>query len=137
MNSMPQILARLTVAGIATLELLMLWLVIRRGAVQSAISTQRRRTTRHSLLLPVEVGGKKAGKGLTTDVSLGGCKINGNFAVQGGQHFTLQLHLPWKESPIVVERAAVRWVAGTQYGFQFLSLRSNERDRLQKLLQLA
>jgi hypothetical protein len=136
MDAMPQLLARLTVAGIATLELLMLWLVIRRGAAESTISSQRRRSTRHSLLLPVDVGGKKVGKGLTSDISLSGCRINGNFAVQSGQHFMLQLHLPWKESPIVVDRAAVRWAAGTDVGFQFVSLRSDERHRLQKLLQM-
>ena len=76
MNSMPLILARLTVSGLAIIDLLILW-----------------------------------------------------------QHLPLRLHLPGQESPIVVERATVRWVGEKDFGLQFMSIPSRERERLGELLQ--
>jgi hypothetical protein len=137
MNAMPQILARLTVSGMVIINLLMLWLVVRPSAVETENGGQRRRATRHSLLLPVEVDGKKGVKWVTNNLSLGGCRMNGSLAMRRGQHLTLRLHLPGDESPLVVERAAVRWVAGEDVGLEFVSLLSGERDRLQGLLQWA
>jgi len=90
---------------------------------------------RHAIFLPVEVDGKKGLKGLTHDLSLEGCRVNGNLAVRHGQHLPLRLHLPGRESPIVVERAAVRWVGEKDFGLQFLSIPSRERERLGELLQ--
>ena len=135
MNSIPQILARLTVSGMVILNLLMLWLIVRPSAAETTNGGQRRRATRHPLLLPVEVDGKKGVKWLTNNLSLGGCMMHGNLAMRRGQQLTLRLHLPGQESPIVVEKAAVRWVAGGDVGLQFLSLHSGERQRLQGLLQ--
>jgi hypothetical protein len=132
MDSMPLILARLTVSGLAIMSFLMVWLFVR----QYSNEAQRRRMRRHAIFLPVEVDGKKGVKGLTTDLSLGGCRINSNLAVRRGQHLPLRLHLPGRESPIVVERAAVRWVGEKGFGLQFMSLPSSERERLGELLQL-
>jgi hypothetical protein len=105
MNSMPLILARLSVSGLAIISLLMLWFFVKRGS-GTTNGTQRRRFRRHTILLPVEVDGKGGVKGLTDNLSLGGCRMNGNLAVRRGQHLTLRLYLPGQESPIVVERAA-------------------------------
>ena len=135
MNSIPQILARLTVSGMVIINLLMLWLVVRPSAAETTNGGQRRGSTRHPLLLPVHVDGTNGVKGITNNLSLGGCRINGNLAVRRGQHLTVRLHLPGEESPIVVERAAVRWVDGEDFGLQFVSLPSGERERLQGLLQ--
>jgi hypothetical protein len=129
---MPLILARLTVSGLAIMSFLMVWLFVR----QYSNEAQRRRMRRHAIFLPVEVDGKKGVKGLTTDLSLGGCRISSNLAVRRGQHLPLRLHLPGRESPIVVERAAVRWVGEKGFGLQFMSLPSSERERLGELLQL-
>lgn len=106
MNSMPLILARLTVSGLAIIDFLILWLMVK----QWSNGAQRRRMKRHAIFLPVEVNGKKGVKGLTNDLSLEGCRINGDLAVRHGQHLPLRLHLPGEQTPIVVERAAVRWV---------------------------
>jgi hypothetical protein len=135
MNSIPQILARLTMSGMIIINLLMLWLVVRPSAAKTTNGGQRRGSTRHPLLLPVDVDGTKGVKGITNNLSLGGCRINGNLAVRRGQLLTVRLHVPGEESPIVVERAAVRWVAGEEFGLQFVSLPSGERERLHGLLQ--
>lgn len=134
MNSMPLILARLTVSGLTIISLLILWFFVKRGN-KATNGTQRRRFSRHPILLPVEVDGKEGVKGLTDDLSLGGCRMNGNLAVRRGQHLTLRLHLPGKESPIVIERAAVRWVVEKDFGLQFMSIPVSERIRLEGLLQ--
>ena len=134
MNSLPLILARLTVSGLAIISLLTLWFFVKRSS-EATSGIQRRRFRRHSILLPVEVDGKEGVKGLTDNLSLGGCRMNGNLAVRRGQHLTLRLRLPGQESPIIVERAAVRWVVGNAFGLQFMSLLSSERERLEGLLQ--
>lgn len=134
MNSMPLILARLTVSGLATISLLILWFLIKRSS-EATSGSQRRRFRRHSILLPVEVDGKEGVKGLTDNLSLGGCRMNGNLAVRRGQHLTLRLRLPGQESPIIIERAAVRWVVENDFGLQFMSIPFRDRARLEGLLQ--
>jgi len=131
MDSMPLILARVTVSGLAIINCLLLWLFVK----QDSNGVQRRRMRRHAVCLPVEVDGKKGVKGLTNDLSHGGCRIIGNLDVRHGQHLPLRLHLPGQESPIVVERAAVRWVGEKDFGLQFMSIPSSERARLGELLQ--
>ncbi len=134
MDSMPLVLGRLALSGLAIFELLILWFFIKQS-IEMAKAAQRRRLKRQPIFLPVEVDGKTGAKGLTEDLSLGGCRMNGNLAVRRGQHLTLRLHLPGKESPIVIERAAVRWVVEKDFGLQFMSLLSSERERLEGLLQ--
>jgi PilZ domain len=131
MDSIPLILARLTMSGLFIIDFLILWLFIK----HYSNGAQRRRMRRHAIFLPVEVDGKKGVKGLTNDLSLEGCRINGNLAIRGGQHLQLRLHLPGRESPIVVERAAVKWVGEKDCGLQFMSIPSSERARLGQLLQ--
>ena len=132
MNSMPLLLARLTVIGLTMIGLLILFV---RGSTRMTSGVQRRQTTRHTVLLPVEVDGKKDLKGLTSDLSLGGCRINGHLGVKHGQYLPLRLHLPGQESPIVVERAAVRWVREKVSTTGVMSILSSERERLEGLFQ--
>jgi hypothetical protein len=117
-----------TGSGIALINLLLLWFVF----TPSAPKLQCPRPTRQSLLLPVDVDEKRA---FTSNLSLGGCSVNGNMAVRDGDDFTLRLHLPGQECPIVVQKAAVRWVTGKTFGFEFVSLESVERERLRELLR--
>ena len=131
MDSMPLILARLTVSGLVIIDFLLLWLLIK----QCSNGAQRRRTRRQPIVLPAEVSRNKGVKLLTNDLSLEGCRIHGDLAVRLGQHLPLRLHLPGRESPIVVERAAVRWVGENDFGLQFMALPSSERARLGELLQ--
>jgi hypothetical protein len=117
-----------TGSAIAVINLLLLWFVF----TPSAPTLPCPRPTRQSLILPVDVDGKR---GFTNNLSLGGCSVNGNMAVTNGDDLMLRLHLPGQEYPIVVEKAAVRWVAGKTFGFEFVSLQSVERERLRELLR--
>ena len=128
---MPLILARLTMSGMVIIDFLILWVLIK----QCSNGAQRRRTRRQAIFLPAEVGGNKGAKSLTNDLSVEGCRIHGNLTVRRGQHVHLRLHLPGRESPIVVERAAVRWVGEKDFGLQFMAIPSTERARLGELLQ--
>ena len=49
MDSMPLILARLTVSGLAIIGLLMLWLFVKQS-IEMANAAQRRRLKRHTIL---------------------------------------------------------------------------------------
>ena len=131
MDSIHLILARLTLSGLAIINFLILWLFVMR----CSIADQRRQMRRHVIFLPVDVDGKKGVKALTNDLSLGGCSINGSLAVRHGQYLPLRLHLPGNESPIVVQRAAVRWVGEKGFGLEFMSMPFDERERLGELLQ--
>ena len=135
MNTMPQILARLTVSGMVIINLLMLWYLVRPSGAQTANAGQRRGSERHTVLLPVDVDGARGAKGVTNNVSLGGCRMNSNLPLRRGQCLSLRLHLPGEESPLLVEKAAVRWVAGEDVGLQFVSLPFGQRERLEGLLQ--
>jgi c-di-GMP-binding flagellar brake protein YcgR len=131
MDSMPLLLGRVTVSGLAIINFLILWLFVR----QASHGDQRRRTTRHSIFLLVDIHGKKGVKALINDLSLGGCRISGNLAVRHGEHLPLRLHPPGQASPILIERAAVRWIGEKDFGLQFMSVPSGERARLGQLLQ--
>jgi hypothetical protein len=119
-------------SGIVVINLLLLWLLFRPSAAETTHGLQWRQTRRHSVLLPVDVDGNR---GFTKNISLTGCRVKGNMAMRRGEAVMLQLHLPGEESPVIIERAAVRWVGGNDFGLQFLSLQSVERERLRGLLQ--
>lgn len=98
-------------------------------------STQRRRINRNAILLPVAIGDMEGVTGLTHDLSLDGCRVNGNLTVRRGQHLTLRLYLPGEDSPLVVEHATVRWTCKKDFGLKFMALSSSERERLAELLR--
>ena len=134
MTSTSITLLRFTAPGLAIVAGLMVWLFVRSsGVVQSS---QRRRSKRQAILLPVELDGMEGVRGLTHDLSLEGCRISGNLAVRRGQHLALWLHVPGEGSPIEVERARVRWTQKKDCGLQFMSLSSVGPVRLGELLRL-
>jgi hypothetical protein len=50
-----------------------------------------------------------------------------------GLQFVVLLHLP-AQSPLKIERAAVRWVKGNAFGLSFMLFLPSERAKLQKYL---
>jgi hypothetical protein len=84
--------------------------------IQFVLRPYRRIPIRHALyyLSPDYVG-----KGLVTNLSQSGIRIQGEHAVEPGLSLALRLTLSDNGPTIEVERATVRWVNGYDFGMEF------------------
>jgi PilZ domain len=73
------------------------------------------------------------GEAHVTNISTGGCRAESEINVAEGLQFVVLLHLP-RQSPLKIERAAVRWVKGNAFGLSFILFLPSERAKLQKYL---
>jgi hypothetical protein len=73
------------------------------------------------------------GEAHVTNVSTGGCRADSEINVAEGLQFVVLLYLPG-QSPVKIERAAVRWVKGNTFGLSFILFLPSERAKLQKYL---
>ena len=75
------------------------------------------------------------GEATMLDVSTAGCRGSSVEAVQRGMILKLSLFLPDHHTwPLRTEDAIVRWVVGRQFGLEFTTLRTAQRQRLRALL---
>jgi hypothetical protein len=74
------------------------------------------------------------GEAHVTNISTGGCRAESEINVADGLQFVVLLHLPG-QSPLKIERAAVRWVKGNAFGLSFILFLPSERAKLQKYLE--
>lgn len=68
------------------------------------------------------------------DLSMGGCRVHSTTKVRPDTEVYLQIALPNQLAPFAVERALVRWTREREFGVSFMSLRSEERERLRRLV---
>jgi|SRR5689334_1059143 hypothetical protein len=73
------------------------------------------------------------GEAHVTNISTGGCRAESEINVAEELQFVVLLHLPG-QSPVKIERAAVRWVKGNAFGLSFMLFLPSERAKLQKYL---
>ncbi|MDE3048444.1 MAG: PilZ domain-containing protein [Nitrospirota bacterium] len=80
--------------------------------------------------------GPTLGKSVGTIVNLseGGCRIQSDSQVYTGIQVALGLHLPGEDSPISIEKAAVRWNRGREIGVGFITVAPPQQERLSHLL---
>lgn len=84
--------------------------------IQFVLRPYRRIPTRHALhYLSTEY----VGKGIVTNLSQSGVRIQGEHAVEPGLSLALRLTLSENGPTIEVERATVRWVDGYDFGMEF------------------
>jgi PilZ domain len=55
-------------------------------------------------------------EGIFTDLSLSGGAISGNARVSVGMAFALQVFVPGDPDPLLINRAIVKWVKGSEFG---------------------
>jgi hypothetical protein len=68
------------------------------------------------------LGGKCVGKGIVTNLSQSGMRVQGEHEVEPGLEFALRLTLS-DDGPIIdIEQATVRWVDGNDFGLDFVRL---------------
>jgi len=60
-----------------------------------------------------------AGEGIIKDLSLNGSYMAGNAPVSVGMALTLQMSVPGDPEPLLIDRAIVIWVKGSEFGVEF------------------
>jgi hypothetical protein len=65
------------------------------------------------------LSGECVGKGVVTNLSQSGMRIQGDHAVEPGLDLALRVTFADDDPPIEVERATVRWVDGYDFGLDF------------------
>jgi len=68
------------------------------------------------------LSGECVGKGVATNLSQSGMRIQGDHAVEPGLDLALRVTFTDDDPPIEVERATVRWVDGYDFGLDFVQL---------------
>ena len=66
------------------------------------------------------LSGECVGKGVVTNLSLSGMRIQGDHAVEPGLNLALRVTFANDGPPIDIERATVRWVAGYDFGLDLV-----------------
>jgi hypothetical protein len=79
-----------------------------------------RKNNRLKKLVPVRyLGDGMAGEGIIKDLSLSGSYITGNAPVSVGMALALQIFVPGDPVPLLIDRATVKWVKGSEFGVDF------------------
>ena len=82
-----------------------------------------RKNRRLKKLVPVRyLGNGIAGEGIIKDLSLSGSYITGNVTVSAGVALSLQIFVPGDPVPLLIDRAIVKWVKGSEFGVDFNTL---------------
>ena len=68
------------------------------------------------------LSGECVGKGVATNLSQTGMRIQGDHAIESGTDLVLRVTFADDCPPIEIERATVRWVDGYDFGLHFVHL---------------
>lgn len=72
--------------------------------------------------------------GTIVNLSKSGCRVKTDSKVYSGMHISLRFDVPGEESPLRIDRAAVRWTRGDEVGVGFITVAPPHQDRLDQLL---
>lgn len=100
-----------------------------------SMSENRRKFPRFALHCPIALltEGVTLGDGLSYDLSSGGCAVESTAPVGKGHYVSLHLYLPDHRdptTPLKVELAAVRWLVQQRFGIEFITMPSEDQQRL-------
>ncbi|HXV67392.1 MAG TPA: PilZ domain-containing protein [Nitrospira sp.] len=73
--------------------------------------------------------------GTVKNLSKGGCLIETDGQVYAGMHLLLRLDVPGETTPLLIDRAAVRWSRGQSVGVGFITVASPHKERLDQFLR--
>ncbi len=95
----------------------------------------KRQAPRFKVRLPITfLGYNLTGEGIVVNLSLGGCGIESDQNVQQGKELSLRIFMPELDAPVVVDRAQVRWTVRGLFRLEFLTIGSEEEERLRRFL---
>ena len=94
-----------------------------------------RKHQRLKKLVPVRYLGEGiAGEGIIKDLSLSGSYITGNASVSVGMALALQIFVPGDPVPLLIDRATVKWVKGSEFGADFDTLQPEVAERITQVI---
>lgn len=94
-----------------------------------------RKNQRIKRLVPVRyLGDGIIGEGIIKDLSLSGSYITGNASVSIGAVIALQIFIPGDPEPLLIDRATVKWIKGSDFGVDFDSSQSQVTERISKII---
>ncbi|MFQ5817697.1 MAG: PilZ domain-containing protein, partial [Terriglobia bacterium] len=96
------------------------------------IDRREHRRAHYSAAVEIERGAAIE-RGHTSNVSLGGMLVEMENPLWVGSEFRARVGLP--EGPLEVDCVVKRIIAGTGMGVEFVAMKPNDRERLQKLLE--
>jgi PilZ domain len=68
------------------------------------------------------LGGEFIGKGIVTNLSQSGMRVQGDHSVTPGMQIAIRVTFAENGSSVQIERAAVRWVNGCDFGLEFMRI---------------
>ena len=74
------------------------------------------------------------GEGIIKDLSLSGSYITGNAPVSVGMTLGLQIFVPGDPVPLLIDRATVKWVKGSEFGVDFDVSHPKETERITQVI---
>ena len=98
---------------------------------------ERRKLERIPIVLRASFGATLAGlrEGKVTEATMSGCRLESHVPIPVNTYLELWLQTSLSAPPIFVELAAVRWVRDGRCGLEFLSLRPEDRVKLQEIVE--
>jgi hypothetical protein len=95
-----------------------------------------RKSPRFPVLLPISFSKDGlAGEGMIVNLSQEGCSIGCDEDVKQGSYLSLNISLPDEASPLVIDRAVVRWSMQRAFGLEFIRMESEQKERLGRLVK--
>lgn len=90
-----------------------------------------RKNRRLKKLVPVRyLGDWIAGEGIIKDLSLSGSYITGNVTVSVRVTLALQIFVPRDPVALLIDRAIVKWVKGSEFGVDFNTLQPKATEQI-------
>jgi hypothetical protein len=80
------------------------------------------------------LSGESVGKGIVTNLSRSGMRVQGDHAVEPGLDLGLRLTLEDNGTTIEIERATVRWVDGYDFGLDLVRFSPDVAMRIARLV---
>ena len=74
------------------------------------------------------------GTGHVWNMSLDGCRIDGNIEIQPGMTFSLLMMPAENEPAIIVDQARVAWARGPECGLRIKQIQPREAKRLRRIV---
>lgn len=94
-----------------------------------------RKHPRFTLTRPVSFFGKNiSGKGRLVGLSTQGCEVSTTTSPAYPSLLAMKIDLYGDASPLVIQKAAVRWSAAQKFGVEFIQIETAELERLHAFL---